>query len=167
MRPREIWKFILCLTGSYGESKAELTSPTLQPLILLRWKCRRKTTCIKPSTSQDTHSYPQPHRAEELLGFLLLFLYFPSFVINFSFLLDLQLVSHCCRDKIFIQNKWSSVLIRKSNTIFFFLYLPFLYEALWDQALQKETQVPFRFIFDCILLHQIPVHFHRGWCSAF
>lgn len=33
--------------------------------------------------------------------------------------------------------------------------------------LQKPTWVPFGLTFDCLLLHLMPVHFHRGHCGAF
>lgn len=58
------------------------------------------------------------------------------------FFLDLQLVSHRCTEKIFIQNKRAPVLIRKSNNIpfsSFFLSLPILYQSSTRLGLIKRN----------------------------
>ena len=82
------------------------------------------------------------------------------------FYFDLQLVSHSCTEKIFIQNKQSPVLIKKSNIISFssFFSFPSLFyiKAVTDWALQKETQTSFELTFDCLLLHLISFHIHKG-----
>lgn len=180
MRPREIWEFIWYLTGSFAESEAELTSPKLQPLILVRRKRRRKTTVIQPSASQDTHLFSQSHGPEALQAFLFLFLCFISLVIISSYLLWLAACESSLYRENFLPKQTEPSFKQEIKHCFsfflslfpffpFFLSSPSLFciKAVPDWALEKETQVPLGLRFDCLLLYLIPVHFHKGRCGAF
>lgn len=152
MRPGEIWEVIPCLTGAFAESEAELTSPELQPLILLRWKRGRKPTVIQPSASQDTHSFSQPHRDAALLGVLVL--WFPSLVIISSFLLWLAACESSLYEENFHPKQMGTIFNQKIKSFFFFSSFPSLFfyiKAVLDWALQKETQVSFGLMFDHLL----------------
>lgn len=108
------------------------------PLILLRWKYRRKPL----SHSQEHHRiYTHSFSLVELQHFhffVCLFECYPSLVIISSpFFLGLQPVSHHSADENFIWNKRRSVKSAKHTLFFSFFF--FNIKAVPDWALQKET----------------------------